>query len=228
MAFTRPEQLRPPAPGQLCRALLLVALAAASLPACGYRWLAPPAHLQQSCIAVLPFTETTPVGMAVPLAAELQRQLLAEGVALCGSTAAATAVLDGALTVVNRPSINPRAGGVGAWQVSATATATVRVGGGMPLWSGTVQASEDYLPAALPEQGPSVQPLLTESNRRTALLRLAETLAARLHERLMIPTDVDETVTPAAAPAVRPATTTPVKPTASPPVKPIAAPAVTL
>ena len=171
---------------------LALGLALGHLSACGYGWVQRPAHLQQPCIAVLPFVERPPVGISLALAAALQRQLLSEGVTLCPQLEAAPARLDGTVAVLSQASITPRAGGVSAWQVTASLDAELRASDDRLLWRGQVQVREDYLPAALPEVGPAVQPILTENNRRTALLRLADSAAERLHERLMLATRADD------------------------------------
>ena len=154
------------------------------LPACGYHVLRSDRLFAVHRVAVLPFYEETPANMATPLADQLQRLLLAGGVAITQDEVRAEAILDG--TIVLSTAGSATVAGIQAYQVTARVHAHLRDRTGRELWQTDVVLSEDFLPAP----GLDLQPLYTETNRRAAILRLAERAAAVVHDNMVVTSSV--------------------------------------
>ena len=148
--------------------------------ACGYRVVRSDRLFAVHEIAVLPFYEETPANMAAPLADQLQRLLLAGGAAVTHDETRAEAILDGHIALGTDGSAT--VAGIKAYQVTARVQAFLRDRSGRELWQTRVALTEDFLPTP----GVDVQPLFTETNRRAAILRLAERAAAIVHDNMVI------------------------------------------
>lgn len=119
--------------------------------------------------------------MAADVARSLGEVLGAAGVALSATESAASHRLTTALAVKTRPSL--AAGGVQLFELDGRLAGVVRDVTGQKVWEQSVWASDAYFPTN-PLLG--AQPLVTETNRRTALRRLAEVLGRKLGEALLV------------------------------------------
>ena len=162
------------------KSLGLWVLLVGMLSACGYNVLRSDHLFSVNRMAVLPFYEETPANMATALADQLQRLLLAGGVAITQDEVRAEAILDG--TIVLSTAGSATVAGIQAYQVTARVHAHLRDRSGRELWQTDVVLSEDFLPAP----GVDLQPLFTETNRRAAILRLAERAAALVHDNMVV------------------------------------------
>ena len=127
-------------------------------------------------IALVPFVEDVPVGIAGDLAADLAQEIGAHGVALSLDPAAADAVLTG--RVLSAHTAPPPAASVPSYRVTLVVLATLHKSKEQ-IWSTQISIADDFLPGSVPDE-----PLSTEANRREALRRLsreaARTLVAQL------------------------------------------------
>ena len=164
----------------LKKACLGLALLLAHGMGCGYQVVRGDQLFGLERIAVLPFYETSAMGMAQDMALHLGRMLEASGMPITPQRDAAAAVLDGTLTFSTLPSAS-RAG-ISTYQVVANVHAELTDKSGTLLWRTDTQLREEFLPVS----GQDIQPLLTETHRRTAVRRLAEKAAVLVHEALVV------------------------------------------
>jgi hypothetical protein len=169
----RRQALKRPLVG--CSLLVLLALQTA----CGYHAVRGIPRLGSSrSLQVVPFEETSSVGLSAPMAQILCGLLAADGYRLRLTPSPGGARLEGTLDVSTAPSAS-RAG-IASFQLAAVIQVRLLDADGALLVGGTVTAQEDFLPQ--PE--PDIQPLYTERNRRFALARLAERAARAVHRLL--------------------------------------------
>lgn len=167
---------------QLLVALLLAGVAAQ---ACGYRVVGGATPLGKKPLAVKPFVERGPVGLAGPLAAALGAELSEAGLQLVAQSEA-TPVLSGEIEAV-RTRTSPIArlnAPIPAYEVDARVRVQLRDARGNTVWSARVRASGEFLQA--PQDGGVDPTLATEANRERSLQRVAEQLATAIRRRLMV------------------------------------------
>jgi hypothetical protein len=173
-------------PDRLTGATLALALAWGA-GGCGYHVVSGAAPFGAHTLAVVPFAEQQPLGLAPEMAAHLGRLLAAGGVHLALDEAEADAVLTGTIVATHAPSTTLKT--VQIYTVGTLVHAELRDAHGARLWAGDVTLREDFLPTD-PIQ--DIQPLVSETNRRTALRRLAERAAVAVHEALVVASAVQE------------------------------------
>jgi outer membrane lipopolysaccharide assembly protein LptE/RlpB len=150
-------------------------------------------------IALQPFAEAGPVGIAGELDAALARALAADGLNVLADARRADAVLTGTLSQSTTPATTLRA--VQAYALVLRVQAELRTATGV-VWRDSIALQEDFLP---PDPDGDAEPLVTERRRRVALLRLAEQAAQRLVDDLRLDGDPAQAEPGAAdAPAVQP------------------------
>lgn len=147
---------------------------------CGYQVVRGDQLFGRTRLAVLPFYETSAMGMAPDMMLHLSRMLAASGMQVTPDRAQAGGVVDGTLSFSTVPSAS-RAG-ITTYQVVANVHAELQDPLGAVLWTHDTQLREEFMPVS----GQDIQPLLTETNRRTAVRRLAEKAAALVHEALLV------------------------------------------
>lgn len=163
-------------------ALLLLCL----LSACGYRVLSAAKPFGAQRVAIVPFMETQPIGISPDMAAHLNRLLAASGMEITGNLAEADAQLTGRIHIFNAPSNSVNA--VQIYTAGINLHAELKDRWGTRLWSGDFSLKEDFLPT---DPTMDVQPLISETNRRTALRRLAEAAAQKIQSALVVDAAVD-------------------------------------
>jgi hypothetical protein len=175
---------RPTWSALVAAASALAAFAGAALPGCGYKLVRPCAPFGASPVAVVPFLEDEPVGIAPDLAQALAELLAASGATLTNDRHAADAVLTGrVLTITTAPVANPSAT-IQMYRVTVTLLATL-TRGKTELWRSQLTVSDDFLPATPAPLAPTTE-LATEANRREALRRLARAAAQSLADQLRL------------------------------------------
>jgi hypothetical protein len=156
-----------------------------ALTACGYQVLRADRPFGAARLTLIPFAEDVPVGLSPDLALALGRELAAQGVALTLDPAVADMKLSG--RVVTSSTLRSPAAGVGApvpaYDIRVQILATLVDRAGKQLWATQVDASEGFLPSVTPSDNTLLE---TEANRRRALLRLADTAAHAIVERLAV------------------------------------------
>ncbi len=159
-------------------ALLLLTLALAG---CGYTSLQSGSPFGVRRLALVPFGEAQPAGLAPDLAQALALELAASGLEIAPSRATADGVLTGEiLSVTTVPS--SAAGGVLTYSIRVLLSARLTVGGKEP-WKKEWWVAEDYLPGV---GGTLEHTLATETNRREALRRVALLAAQQLRSALLL------------------------------------------
>jgi outer membrane lipopolysaccharide assembly protein LptE/RlpB len=154
--------------------------------ACGYTVVGAAPPLGMSRVAVVPFDELTPVGMAPHLATALAAELAASGLAITTDAAGADGVVTGMVTsatTTGSPTSGDPAATVQAYRLAVTIDARLNDRAGAERWRATLALGEDFL-ASL-NTGPT-GPVETEAARRRALHRLAERFAREIHTRLVV------------------------------------------
>lgn len=163
--------------------VLVAAMLTASVGGCGYRALRSDSVLGAHRIMVLPPREEVPTGIAGLLTEELSKRLASDGAHLVVDAERADATLSGVLVGSSTVPLATAAGAtLSAFSVRTTLDVKLTDSGGDVLWQARFTEREDFLPpGGLDAQGI----LATESNRRRALSRLAERLAAQVQRSLM-------------------------------------------
>ena len=163
--------------------------AALMVTGCGYSFLRADAPYGANRIAVTPFTEEIPVGVADTLTRALRGRLADGGVAVTHDAEGAQAVLSGSIVKVSTRLSPTTAGGgsrIASYRITLGLAARLVDHSGVELWSSSLRVYEDFLPPNTVDQPKSSRdrPLATESNRRRALHRLAQRAAQKLHAEL--------------------------------------------
>lgn len=163
--------------------VLLTCLYLTGCAGCGYAPLRTGEVLGTNRILVLAPREAEPTGIAGDYVSELRRRLAAEGFTLArdGTRAEAT-LLSEVIASSTAPLATVPGARLSAFTVRVTLTAELRARDGALLWSGRLGESEDFFPDDADGRPlTSAEILATESNnRRRALTRLTERLAARV------------------------------------------------
>lgn len=156
-----------------------------ALGSCGYRFVRSDKPFGVHYIAVVPFAEPEPVGIAPDLTHELARLLAAGGMVVIPNRSGAQAILSGEVLgfSASQSPIKSPGENIPAYRVSISLKAHLVNVHGKTLWTTRVSAGEDYL--AQGGRTPETV-LVTEANRRRAIKRLAETTARRIHEELIL------------------------------------------
>lgn len=136
-------------------------------------------------IAVVPFVEDEPVGIAGDLATALAERLAAAGITLTPSRDRAGAVLSGRIVAVGTSTapISDPTLPITIYRVNLVVLATL-TRGKQELWHTQVVLNDDFLPN-LNNTEPAAD-LGTEANRRESLLRIIRSLAQSLTDQLRI------------------------------------------
>ena len=144
---------------------------------CGYVPLRAGQAYGAEKILVMPPREAEPTGIAGPYVEELRRRLAAEGFTLAPNAPAADATLRSEVTDSSTVPLAAAAGAqLTAFTVRVRMTAELRTPNGETLWQARFTESEEFFP-----EGNTAEALLaTEANRRRALYRLTERLAAEV------------------------------------------------
>lgn len=158
----------------------LCAVALSQLGSCGYTVVRADRLFAAHRITVLPFFEETPANMAGTMAYHTTRLLAAGGMHVVQDADDTDALLDGTITLTTQGSAT--LGGVRTYQTGARVDARLRSRDGNMLWRHMFDVAEDFLPV----EGNDTQPIFTETNRRAAILRLAERAARQLHEAMVL------------------------------------------
>lgn len=148
---------------------------------CGYRLLVSDRPFGKQHILLLPFAEETPSGLFIPLQAALRTQLETMGVTVASESQDADAVMRGQIQIANVPSTTLRQ--VQIYTLIANVHVTLQQLDGSPIWTHDVHLKDEFLPTP-PLDGD--QPLITESRRNAALLRLAQKVAEQIQEALLM------------------------------------------
>lgn len=169
-------------------AMTTAVIAAFMITGCGYSFVRIDAPYGANRIAVAPFTEETPLGIADTLTRALRGQLADGGVAVTHDAQSAQAVLSGSIVNVSTRRSPTTAGGgsrVASYRITLGLAARLVDHSGVELWSSSLRVYEDFLPPdSLLLQDRNLA-LATESNRRRALHRLAQRAAKKLHAELV-------------------------------------------
>lgn len=161
------------------------AVAALTVAACAYQVIRGDAPFGLHRIAVVPFRETVPVGMAGELGDDLVRLLAHDGVQVARGRSGAQAVLSG--TILSAITATSPTAGVGApisaYGLTVRLRAVLVDAKGHSLWHDVIAVHDDFLPST--QSGPN-DALTTEANRRRALERIAQSAAEAIHQRLSL------------------------------------------
>ncbi|MEE8409381.1 MAG: LPS assembly lipoprotein LptE [Myxococcota bacterium] len=152
---------------------------------CGYAVVRGDRPFGAGSIAVVPFAESEPVGLAIELTDAITALLAADGVRIIGDESAADAVFTGriiAATTTRSPTVGSNAP-VPAYSTGTSITASLTRPDGTLLWTTRLHVTEDFLASTGTEDTVTSE---TESRRRRALRRIAERAAREIHERLVI------------------------------------------
>lgn len=155
------------------------------LSSCGYRSLSSPTPFNATSFTVIPFHEKEPIGFSQNLSNQLSIQLARSGVALSKTLAPTGALLRGTVqsaTVTGNPA-SALDRSIPSFQISLRLIATLEDSRGKTLWTKSYAFNDSFLQNQ--ERTPQ-SVLITESGKRTALHRLAEIAAKRIHTDLMV------------------------------------------
>ncbi len=155
------------------------------LTACGYRLLSSPTPFNASSVTIIPFHENEPVGLSPLLSNYLSLQLAKSGVALSNSTTDTGATLSGYIKsagIVATPT-SALESAIPSFQISLKLAVKFEDAKGRILWNKSYTLTDSFL-QDLKREPESV--LVTESNRRVALNRLAQSAAEQICSDLMI------------------------------------------
>ncbi|MBI3180245.1 MAG: hypothetical protein HYZ27_11325 [Deltaproteobacteria bacterium] len=159
------------------RALWVTALA---LSACGYTLVRGDRPFGAGSIMLVPFREDAAIGISPALSEKLAAGLTAQGVRVVREESLADAVLSGqVLDETWRLSPGSRAQ---AYQVTLRVRAELVGKDGTSLWENEVVVNDDFLTVT----GDELDLLATESNRRLALARIVNRVAAELLEQMTL------------------------------------------
>jgi outer membrane lipopolysaccharide assembly protein LptE/RlpB len=167
------------------RALLFVSLLAHTGWGCGYTPVNSALPFGQALILLEPITESSPMGLADQLTRSLLRHLSTSSMRLTADSTAATAMLKGRVisTRTRGASITATDRAAEAFVFDAKIELTlVNRQSGELLWSTTIPASEAFRQIT----GGGTGAIETETARRLAMGRLADTLALEIREQLLI------------------------------------------
>lgn len=148
---------------------------------CGYQLLYTDRPFDKQRILLLPFAEETSSGLFIPLHAALQTQLESMGIALTSDPKTADAILRGKIQIANVPSTTLRQ--VQIYTVIANVHVTLQEPDGAPIWTHDVHLKDEFLPTPPLDND---QPLITESRRNAALLRLSQKVAEQIQQALLM------------------------------------------
>ena len=152
---------------------------------CGYAVVDTARPYSVERIAVMPFTEAEPVGIAGVLADRLAHTLRAAGTILTTSRSDADAVLRGEVLqarVAGSPTSGAQAA-IPAYGLTLRLRAELVDRDGKILWRRNFSLREDFLPAGANDYDSAV---VNEANRRRALMRATEAAARQIHQRLIL------------------------------------------
>ena len=155
------------------------------LTGCGYRLLSSPTPFNASSVTIIPFHENEPVGLSPILANYLSLQLAQSGVALSNSSNDTGATLTGYIKsagIVATPT-SALESAIPSFQINLKLTVKLEDAKGRTLWNKAYTLTDSFL-QDLKREPESV--LVTESNRRVALNRLAQLASEKICSDLMI------------------------------------------
>ena len=155
--------------------------AALSSPACGYRFVGASDAAAVGRVAVLPFKEVAPLGIAGQFMLELTQELMAAGIHVTRSADDADTVLSGTLQVTTVPGATLST--VLVYNVDAMVKAKLHGAQGELLWQFEAPLRDNVLP---PDPGSFAEPLTVETRRRVALDRLCRRAAQVVAEALLL------------------------------------------
>lgn len=148
---------------------------------CGYNSISGNNLFGAKRMLIIPFAENQPTGMGARVNQHLTYFLTASGMEITQNQDDADVILTGIIST--SAGSNATRIGVQTYILGAGVHATLkRVRDGSILWEQGADAREEFLPIG---GGIDTQPLLIETNRRVAIVRVAENLAKQLHAALL-------------------------------------------
>lgn len=152
---------------------------------CGYTVIRGDHPFGAGSIAVVPFAESEPVGLAIDLTDAITTLLAADGVRIIGDESTADGIFTGriiAATTTRSPTVGSNAP-VPAYTVGTLIRASLTGANGKLLWTTSLRVTEDFIASTGTADTATSE---TESRRRRALRRIAEKAAREIHQRLVI------------------------------------------
>jgi hypothetical protein len=154
-----------------------------ALGGCGYSVVDTGNPFGKNRLAVMPFSEEVPLGISADLTQAMITQLASGGVIITSDLKSADAIFSGRVTSAStQGSPTPIGGIVPSYRVTVNIEATLVDLQKKELWRSDVAVGEDFLTSS----DPNHNLLATESNRRRAIIRLAQTAAKAVYQRFTL------------------------------------------
>jgi len=158
-----------------------------ALSSCGYTVVSGPSQLARKSLYVGGFLESQPFGIAIELRRQLATLLAADGFDLVTDPSDAEVMLSGTLLgTTGSPALTLSGGTVPAYSAQVLIKVRLTDMAGAEIWHSTVRLSEDFLAGDSRLRSTPNFGLVTESNRRKALHRLAQHAAQSVHTRFLL------------------------------------------